>query len=205
MYVSGLEQGGVANIASLVDQQVGPTCGFEAVETVIQLHYPARDDISRTILPSLADRTGHLVRSQDGGRLEINGIRSLLLAFRIPCLWYAFDHQTLINALHEDRVAIAVVDAHLLDSSTYPYPKSWHAIVLTNYYLDRSGRFVVGYVGADSNFAGQERAWPYDSVCAAAMACATNPLLITERPVKWAGRADHYQLDAIGRVMQVHV
>lgn len=202
MYVLGTEQGGLFDISRVVDQQEGPTCGFEAVETVIQLFRPAGDDLSQRLLPSLAYRNGHLMQDEEGYSLAIAGIRPLLQAFRIPATWSVFDHNVLISALHNDRVVIAVVDANILDPGTYGEPQSWHAIVLTNYVLDARGH-VVGYVGADSNYSHQERWWPHETVRLAAKACRQSPLLITQNAARWAARVSHYRLVGGGRALPV--
>jgi hypothetical protein len=198
------ELGGVADVESLIDQQEGPSCGFESLENVVQLYHPARNDLSRTVLRKLAYRYGYLVRGVDGERLDSAGYDQLLQAFGIEATWMDFDHGRLITALRENRVAIAVVDPSVLDPRGYgPSTGDLHAIVVTNFVTDVSGRWVVGYRGMDSNFPGKERTWSAAAMELATQAFEYVPLLVTDEAARWSSRVKHYVLLPNGALRRV--
>jgi len=194
------ELGGVSNVQSIVDRQRGPTCGFEAVENVVQLFKPARNDLLETHLIPIAARQGTLERDPDGVRLEIRGYKALLTTLGVAATWHAFDHKTLVAALQQNRVAIAVVDAHKLAPDFYTTPRSWHAVVVTNYVTDTRHVSLLGYVGVDSNFPGEELWWKADDLMLPRR-FDSRSLLITDSPVRWPSSAHHYVLRADGEVV----
>jgi hypothetical protein len=185
------EIGGPSLVHSIADRQRGPTCGLEAVENVIQLFRPARNDLLETHLIPLAARHGTLVQDPGGFRLETRGYKALLKRFGVAATWHAFDHHTLVAALQQNRVAIAVVDAHTLAPGFYPSPRSWHAVVVTNYVSDKRHVSLLGYVGIDSNFPGEELWWEADDIMLP-QGFVFPSLLITDSPAAWSSTADHY-------------
>ncbi|HEY0153219.1 MAG TPA: hypothetical protein VGB92_14535 [Longimicrobium sp.] len=194
------ETGGPSLVQSIADRQRGPTCGFEAVENVVLLFHPARNDLLETHLVPLAARDGTLVPDPEGFRLNTRGYTALLTRLGVAATWHAFDHQTLVAALQENRVAIAVVDAHKLAPAFYPNPRSWHAIVVTNYVSDPQHVSLLGYVGIDSNFPGEERWWNADDLTLP-QGFSFFSLLITDSPARWPSSAHHYVLRADGEVV----
>jgi hypothetical protein len=186
------EMGGIDGIAAIADRQIGPTCGLEAVENIVQLFVPARNDLSRTTLEPMASRAGYLVWGVYGPELVSYALQPLLASFGISTQWASLDHQHLVDALAQNRVAIAVVDAHYLDSNVYPFRKSWHAILITNYVTDPTGRTVVMYAGIDSNYGGQVLCWPLETLDIAARAAGQAPLLITDEATHFGRHNVHY-------------
>lgn len=157
------------------DQQNGPECGFEAVENTIQQFWPVSNSVSDTILKQLARNYGALMPD---GSLHPAGYRALLQHYQIQSAWYAFDHSLLINALHQRRIVVAIVDASHIDIN-YP-SNSGHALMLTRVVRDDANRFVIGYQGVDSNYSGQGRWWDAHAFQRAAAYYAPNSLLITQ-------------------------
>ncbi|HEY0038707.1 MAG TPA: hypothetical protein VGB66_18550 [Longimicrobium sp.] len=198
-----VEMGGPSLVRPIVDRQQGPTCGFEAVENVVQLFLPAGNNLSNGHLLRAAQRYGALLQDSTGYLLHTGGYQSLLAEFGIATTWHAFDQPALIAALQENRVAIAVVDAHQIDPRTYPAPQSGHAVVITNFVVDPRGRVVVGYVGVDSNHPGEERWWGARSLQLGAGFPQHLPLLITDSAVRWPMTADYYQRTVSGEVRPV--
>jgi hypothetical protein len=198
----GTQTGGLSYIESIVDLQQGPTCGLEAVENVVQMFFPARNDLQDTHLIPLATRSGMMMLDSDGPWLHPAGYKPLLQAFRIRASWYAFDHGVLVEALRANRVVIAVVDAHQIDCETYP-PESGHAVVITNIVLDPSRKRLVGYVGMDSNHPGQERVWDALALEQAARFPDHGPLLITDSPARFPNEAEYYMQLVSGVVLPV--
>lgn len=186
------ETGGLRSVTGLVDRQTGPTCGFEAVENVIQMFRPAANSLSSTHLIGMASRIQALTLTAQGPCLATSGYLPLLAKFGIASTWHLFNHQVLLNALHEDRIAIAVVDAHQIDSDTYPEAGSFHAVVVTNIALNSNQEQVVGYVGVDSNHPGSERVWEANAMAWGASLVQRGSLLITNKPARWHNKAPYY-------------
>lgn len=174
----------------LADKQDGPECGFEAIENVIQHYWPVGNIVSETVLKKFASRHGYLLPD---GRLDHKGYQTLLSYFQIGSRWSAFDHRTLIAALNEDRIAVAILDAYHIDRPNFPTVGSGHAILISKYVMDSAG-FVVRYTGFDSNYEGQMRWWNVHAVEQAAGYYAPTSLLITDYPVHASYRKRPYAL-----------
>lgn len=197
MYIHGQrpgELGGITLVEAIADKQRGPTCGFEAVENVIQLYRPENNDLIHTDLIPRARGYGFLQDTGAGPMLQVRGYRRILADYHIPSKWEDYDpFRVLIPALRQNRVALAIVDAHHLDSAMYPRRPSLHAIVITNFVTGASDRKVWGFTGIDSNVEG-ELAWHHEEIARAIKAVQPQPkLLVTETPSNWHGRADHYR------------
>lgn len=202
MYVhsSPREVGGIDGIAAIADRQIGPTCGLEAVENIVQLFLSAPNNLSQTTLGPMASQLGYLVWGAQGPMLVAAAFQPLLARFGIPTQWVSLDHQHLVNALAQNRVAIAVVDAHHLNPRAYPLRNSWHAIIITNFVTDAGGQWVLRYAGIDSNFSGQMAFWPWETLDNAARAAGDTPLLITNRPAKFGRHNVRFTQQADGRI-----
>lgn len=195
------ELGGIDGIAGIADRQIGPTCGFEAVENIVQLFVPARNDLSSTTLLPMASQAGYLVPGVHAPMLVTPAFRPLLARFGIATTWASFDHQQLIDALAQNRVAIAIIDAYYLGSATYRFRNSWHAVIITNFVTDPTGTWVQRYAGIDSNFPSQIVTWPVEAVDRAAKATGNRPpLLITDRATYFGRHNVRYTLQPDGRV-----
>jgi hypothetical protein len=168
------ELGGVKTPRRIIDQQRGTECGYEAVENALQL-------ISERDLKIRAARQGYALSHQGKLYLDIRGYKPLLRAYGIESSWVPFDWATLTGALRENRVAIAVVDPHLLDPKSYSAGGDLHAIVVTNFLTDVN-RNLLGYVGIDSNFGEQERRWQRERFEAAVVATG-GWILLTNGPI----------------------
>ena len=195
------EIGGVTHLESIIDQQEGPTCGFEAVENTIQLFYPVGNQLSRNVLIQRASNLGALLTDGSGYILDVSGYQAILQDFRIASTWYAFDHDVLIDAVWNDRAAILLVDGNKLDRPNYSRPGSWHAILVTNLITDLTHETALAYVGIDSNFARQQRIWQCDALEKAANAYGPVTMLITDRPMLWPHRSEHYVRHRDGRTI----
>jgi hypothetical protein len=200
MYLHGqrpAELGGITHVGAIADKQRGPTCGFEAVENVIQAFYPEDNDLVETDLIERARFYDFLQRTATGPRLDVRGYKQILADYDIEARWHPFDHVLLAEAVQNDRVAIAVVDAHRLNPKAYSIPKQGHAIVVTNFISDAPRGAVslpiVGYAGIDSNFPGVEVRWSW-SAMESACRIMRRPLLITDSPAQWPHHVDHYAL-----------
>lgn len=191
------ELGGVTHVEAIADKQRGPTCGFEAVENVIQLYRPEDNDLVDTDLIERARSYGFLQRTPSGPVLDVRGYRQILADYGIKARWCEFDHLILVEAVRNDRVAIAVVDAHRLNPKAYGIPKQGHAVVVTNFISDAphgaASLPVIGYAGIDSNFPGVEARWSW-SAMESACRIMRRSLLITDSPAQWPHHVDHYAL-----------
>jgi len=185
------ETGGPVMVESLADAQQGPTCGFEAVENVIQLFRPVPNSISGTDLLWRADGRGGVLWQDDGPVLEPWAYQGLLADYGVAAEWQVYDAQALVNAVQANRGVLAVVDAHQLRPSYYPSPESWHAVTVTNVIADPHDH-VVEFVGLDSNFPGKQQRWKLNAFTNAASSWMYTPLLITTQPIRWRRRISHY-------------
>lgn len=198
---------GAAHLAPLADKQNGPTCGFEAVENLIQLFHPAGNDlVERDLLPR-AQNYGMAGKTPKGYVLDIRAYRQLLFDYHIPASWYPFDFaQVIVPALWNNRGVLVVGDAHYLNPNAYA-PNSAHAFLVTNYCVDESECFIVGFIGLDSNFARQECAWPFAGVEQALLwslhRVTATPVLVTDVPFNWPARARCYKQQATGQIVPV--
>lgn len=192
---------GAAGVAPLADQQHGPTCGFEAVENIIQLFMPASNDLAeRDLIPRAAAR-GVLRRDTEGVSLYPWGYPLLLGDYGISTQWYPFDFYRVVGpALWNDRVILAHGDAHLLDPGRYPRPQSWHAFIVTNFFTDETDAWVQGFLGIDSNRPNEEAGWLAANVESAVRGL---PLLVTDQPVNWPIKAKHYRRQPDGQLVPV--
>ncbi len=200
---------GFTHLEPIADRQTGPTCGFEAIENIIQLFQRTENNLTEKDLQPRADHYGFASQGAEGYSLSMQGYLPILADYGISAQWYPFDHlQVIIPALHDNRGVLLVGDAYYLNSQAYHNLQSWHAFILTNYYTDESGIFVLGYVGIDSNFAHQETFWPYQNVEAAAAHMAQRlmpcPVLVTDTPGNWPSTARFYRLLKTGQLVPVH-
>jgi hypothetical protein len=197
-------------VSLLADQQKGPTCGFEAIENIIQLFYDIGNDLLESDLLQRAESYGAAVPMPEGGvALDIRAYESILQDYRISSNWYPFDPaQVVIPALANNRGVLAVGDVHCL----YPDPNlrvgSNHAFVLTNFYTDQSEQYVVGYVGLDSNFAQTEVFWPHHNMARALQWASQNvvslPVLITDAQFPGPNKARYYKVTNTGLAAPVY-
>jgi hypothetical protein len=199
---------GYTNVDLFADQQTGPTCGFEAVENVIQLFHPQHNALTQQDLLPRAQHYGYARDSDEGLWLDPRGYQHLLADYGIAARWYPFDYrQVVIPALRSNRGVLVVGDAHRLNPGLYPSPDSGHAFVLTNYFTEESGVYILGYVGIDSNVPGRETPWGYECVEAAAAWAAGHvmrcPVLVTDQPGNWRMTAQFYRLLPGGQLVPV--
>lgn len=195
---------GPIGIGDDADRQVGPECGFEAIENVLQLFVATvGNEFDDVILRARARSIGAVVPGPDGERLDHRRYADLLLSFGVEASWHAFDDTFLRGALTQNRVAVGVVSATELAPSFYAgaTPPAPHAIVVTNYVLELDGTFYA-YVGLDSNISGQETLWPEDHLAqgAAANGLISTPLLVTTTAVTVPETAPFYQRHADGSI-----
>jgi hypothetical protein len=186
------EIGGVIHIESIIDQQEGSMCGFEAVENVLQLYVPVDNSVSHTDLVARAHKYGALGWTGSSYFLDIAGYEPLLRDYGIGSRWTPFSHEALIDAVWSNRVAIVLVDGCQLDPESYSSPNSFHVVVVTNLVTDATRRTALAYVGIDSNFGGRQREWPLDLLARAAEACPHRSMLVTDAPARWPHRSAHY-------------
>lgn len=175
------EIGGVKTPRRIIDKQKGSECGFEALENMIQLCHGADNNVSERELKPQAIWAGYgLVRGHEL-LLDVRGYQPLLEAHGINSRWVKYDRPTLVSALRQNRVAVAVVNPYYLDSANYSFWGDLHAIVLSNFATDVARRFVA-YVGMDSNSGGEERRWGIEAV-EQAIAAGLGQVLITDAPI----------------------
>lgn len=180
------------DVDTLADAQRGPTCGFEAVENVIQQFHSLPNTLSHSDLIGRASRRGCLLWSADGPMLDPRGYSLLLSDYGVEADWYAFNHQVLIYAVRQKRGVIAVVDGHRLCPSVYSIPGSWHAVTITSLTVDAFGK-VVEYIGIDSNFPNGQVRWNSAAFGQAASAWMYAPLLITKAPARRQQIVQYYR------------
>jgi hypothetical protein len=197
---------GLSYVERLADKQIGPTCGFEAIENIIQLFRREENDLTERYLIPRSDQLGFTQYDNRGPSLALQGYIPLLKDFNIPAQWYPFDHrQVIIPALRSNRGVLAVGDATFLNQQLYPAVGSWHAFILTNFYTDQSTNFIIGYVGIDSNIARAEVFWPLDSVGGALSTFSVirkhPPVLLTDNPTTWKSTAKFYYQTALGNLL----
>jgi hypothetical protein len=176
------ERGGVKTPRSIIDKQVGAECGFEALENVIQLVHLVGNDISETDLKPRAILGRHAHYRGSDLLLDMRGSQPLLAAHGIASTWVKFDRSTLVAALRQNRVAIAVVNPYYLNPKTYSLWGDLHAIVLTNFVTDPQRKFLA-YTGIDSNSGGEERRWAIGAVENGIVAAGLGHVLITDGPI----------------------
>lgn len=82
--------GGAAKVAPIADKQVGPTCGFEAIENVIQLFHNYGNDLVQRDLISRAQLYGALIPARDGYALDYRYYSQILHDYHIDAHWYPF-------------------------------------------------------------------------------------------------------------------
>jgi len=200
---------GLKDVEVLADKQVGPTCGFEAIENIIQLFHRVGNDLSQTDLLPRARTVGAAVRCPTGEALDIHAYNWLLGQYGIPATWYAFNHNNvLLPAVSLNRGVILIVHAPYLDPLTYPDPSNVsHAIVLTHYYVNEFTGLIEGYVGMDSNVEHKVVAWPHEFVEQAVLwvlqHITPEPVLVTDIPVTWPSPTSYYIHNAANQVVPV--
>lgn len=176
------ERGGVKTPRSIIDKQVGAECGFEAIENVIQLVHLTGNDISERDLKPRAIQGRHALLRDGDLLLDIRGYQPLLAAHGIASTWVKFDRSTLVAAIRQNRVAVAIVNPYYLDPKKYPLWGDLHAIVLTNFVTDPQRKFLA-YAGIDSNSGGEERRWAIGAVEDGITAAGLGHVLITDTPI----------------------
>ena len=199
------EVGGVIDVEGIIDQQVGATCGFEAVENVLQLYVPVGNDASHTHLVALAHAYGALGWDGKSHILDLAAYVPILRDYGIPSHWEPFSHEALIDVVWNNRVAIVLADGHQLDVRKYPAPKMWHTVVVTNLLTDPTRRTALAYVGIDSNFAGRQVAWRLDVMDRAARVCPHRSMLVTDIPSPWPHRSAHFVQLPDNRIVRMPV
>lgn len=197
---------GAIHIEPLADKQQGPTCGFEAIENIIQLFHNVPNNLTETDLIRRAASYQGARPAPGGYSLDVRVYRRLLQDYGIPSQWYPFDHlQVILPALLQNRAVLVVGDAYYLNPQAYALG-SPHAFVLTNYYTDESEYYVLGYLGIDSNFEKQEMAWLYQNVEIAAQTqkVSSLPVLITDIPINWPSKAKYCKMLSTGHMIPVY-
>jgi hypothetical protein len=149
---------GFQHVAPIADLQIGPTCGFEAVENLLQLSHPGLGNHLSDCLQQAEALDGGSHVAPGGYALHPAHYQHILESFGVDSEWLPFSHDALSRLLDANHGVLAVGDAHDLDGSSYPSPGSYHAFVVTDVIRDPIGR-ILGYRGLDSNFAGQEVTW----------------------------------------------
>jgi hypothetical protein len=190
------------NVPSIADRQRGPTCGFEAIENIIQLFHDVDNGLSERDLLLRAMSYGAVLNTRGGRALHISAYQRLLQDYGIASAWYPFDPLVLSSALYNNHGVLAVGEAYYLKPEMYPGGGA-HAFVLTNYCTDTSGRHIVGYTGIDSNLANTEVSWPRQNVERALHEGARSfgtPLLITARPANWFSKPRYYVMHGRGQL-----
>jgi hypothetical protein len=190
------------NIASIADQQRGPTCGFEAVENIIQLFHDLNNNLSESDLLLRAMGYGAVLNTPGGRALHINAYQRILLDYGIASAWYPFDPLVLSSALYNNHGVLAIGEAYYLKPEMYSGGGA-HAFVLTNYCTDTSRHHIVGYTGIDSNLANVEVRWPRQNVERALHEGGRRfgtPLLITARPANWFSKPRYYVMHGQGQL-----
>lgn len=176
---------GFAAIEPLADLQVGPTCGFEAIENFIQLGNPGCTN-------TLSDYLQQSEFFDGGGKLVPGGValdplhyQHILGDFGIGTQWYDFSHETLTQAVEGNRGVLAVGDAHFLDPTAYSSKNAYHAFMITDVTRGPSGE-ITGYKGLDSNFQQKEVYWTPEAIeNALRHSPLRQPLLISMQEMKW--------------------
>jgi hypothetical protein len=185
----------VVNVRAIADEQKGPTCGFEAVENILQMFYDVGNNLSDTDLLVRAKRYGAVIHTPAGYMLHIGAYRRILADYGIACRWYPFDRdRVLLPALYNNQGVLAVGEGYHLDRKHYT-SKGAHAFVLTNYFTDVARRYIFGYTGIDSNVSNVEVRWPWQNVERALLDSSRSlgkSLLITERTLNWSGKPRYY-------------
>jgi hypothetical protein len=214
---------GFTHIEPIADKQTGPTCGFEAIENIIQLFYKdTPNNLSETDLLPWA-KTHQVQVGNDKQELAVDvsehperpayvlnhlGYIPILAKYGISAQRYEFNHlQVIIPALQQNKGILLIGDAHCLNPAAYR-PNSYHAFILTNYFVDESETNILGYVGIDSNFANKETSWycqnVEDAAAVAAQRITKLPVLITDMPGNWPSTAKYYRLLQSGKFEPVY-
>lgn len=176
---------GLTAIEPLADLQVGPTCGFEAIENFIQINNPGYTNTLSDYLQrsELFDSGGHLVTA--GMALDPMHYQHILSDFGIQTQWHQFSHNDLAQAIDENRGVLAVGDAHYLDPATYPSEHSYHAFMITDITRGPLGN-ITCYKGIDSNFSQLEVHWSPEAIKSALKnSQLRQPLLVSLQEMKW--------------------
>jgi hypothetical protein len=196
-YQRQLRFSGAAHIQQLADKQKGPTCGFEAIENLIQLFHTAGNDLAETVLIPKALQNGYVRHEKDGLHLPLHGYRPILAGFGMDAYWFPPDfYNVIIPALNCNLSIVVVGNAYFLAPYTYGMIRP-HAFLISNYCVNPTRHFVEGLVGLDSNFAGQECQWSIQSIQQALYWMVQNimptPVLVTAQPIRWTNKAPYYR------------
>lgn len=197
---------GYKDVGRLADQQKGMTCGFEAIENIIQLFQNVSNDLTDKELIPFARQLGYI---ENMGQLIITGYIPILEHYGICAHWYPFDHEkVIIPALQNNRGVLVIGDAHELDKILYPEESSWHAFIISNFYVDELEKYVLGYIGIDSNISYTETSWTYDKVETAVRKINSKsdiayPVLITDNAGNWPNKAQYYKMLGNGDIVPI--
>jgi hypothetical protein len=195
---SQITSSGLTHVEGLADKQAGPTCGFEAVENIIQLFRGNNSTLSERWLIPRAQQYGFALPGPGGLLLAISGYQTLLSEFGITSQWYPVDHQQVfLPALKQNRPILPIGEGFRLNPFLYSAPGFLHAIVLTNYFTNDSEAEVLGYVGLDSHIVSREVSWWLSNIHESAMSAGASighgPALITDMPATWTSHAKYYR------------
>lgn len=162
-------------IEAIVDQQLGSTCGPEAMENLIQLARPANNALSREILLH-ARMAGEvdwingesIVRVEAYPRILASyGVRTVRVPVARTEVWVRF----LVNK----QAILAIVDPRLIQPLLYAGTTMLHAVVISSYTVDRENRLVsLGIL--DSNQPDTQIHVPFDTFL---RATTSYPLLVS--------------------------
>ncbi len=174
--------GGFAGVESIADVQSGPTCGFEAVENLVQLD---NQNVSNSFSDWLQQGEAYDGGVTQEGALNPQHYQHILSSNNIPSHWDTFSHDSIANAVNSDQGVLAIGNAHDLNPSLYPNPEGSHAFVITDTITDDFGN-ITHYKGVDSNIGGSESIWPAQNIENALNNSGySQSLLITDRPLNW--------------------
>lgn len=164
---------GLVDVSHVASGQEGPTCGFEAIESLIRLYRPDVNQqygssLSDVDLISRASAAGFAFVQSDGMALHPAGYRFLLAEYGLPSHfmpWFgdgSMPYPYLTAVLRAGRLAMVVAAPRQLDPQTYHgVPESArHALVVSNYVVDGATGLLDALVGIDSNLVGRQVVWP---------------------------------------------
>ena len=157
----------------------------EAIENFIQLYNPGFRN-------TLSDYLQHSELFDGGGQMVANGMtldprhyQHILGDFGIGTEWHEFSHESLAQAIAQNRGVLAVGDAHYLNPAAYPTERAYHAFMITDISRGPLGE-ITAYKGIDSNFQQQEISWSPEAI---EQALGHSPLqqqlLVSLQEMKW--------------------
>jgi hypothetical protein len=154
--------GGFSGIEDIADYQVGPTCGFEALENIIQLFYP---NVGNDLSDQLINSEMQLGYNPDHGLSPLR-YSAILEPWGISAHWYPFDQQGIAQAINHHHAVAVVGDPYYLgETEIYRRPGGLpHIWVLTGTVYDEVTGRLIAYEGIDSNISGEVRRWSVKAV-----------------------------------------